>query len=293
MERGNSTQSIILSRGSSVGSHYMVESGLYMTSFAATIFIAALITVGVLLVTLLITLTVMLESCENKSAGIIRLGKASDDHEYCKVFALHAELNKLEAEEFPSVCRAHTMQYIQEQYHLDLNFTMRVAEDYFGTSTPNRDALDVVLMDIDDIFLPQHSSVLQFNLYIGDKGAEELKHPMHMFLSGLHMKLRTSGWSLIFFTRKPEKERNATTGSLISAGYGGWSSLIMRSDDELPMESWEYISERRIKLHNQGFRIASVISSQMDALIGPCLGKRNFKLPNPIYYKLEQRIKGV
>lgn len=125
-----------------------------------------------------------------------------------------------------------------------------------------------------------------------DKLTEEVKHPIHIFLLGLHTTLRNSGWSMILFTRQHEKQRNVTIESLISAGYGGWSTLIMRSDHELRMESWEYISKRRVALHYQGFRITSVISSQMDALTGPCLGKQNFKFSNPTYYQIAQSITG-
>ncbi|XP_058099552.1 uncharacterized protein At2g39920-like isoform X2 [Magnolia sinica] len=276
-----------------MGSRYIVESGLYMTSFAATVFVAALVTVGVLLVTLLIALTIMLESCQSKSTGVIEMQKASDEYEYCKIFALHAELNDLRADEFPTVCKALAIQYIKEgQYSRDLNLTMQVAESYFDTLAPNDDGLDVVLIDIDDIFpanLPHYSNVLQYS----GKLIEDVKHPMHMFVLRLHMKLHASGWSLILFSRMPEKQRNATVDHLISAGYRSWSSLIMRSDEELPMQNWEYIASRRVKLHYQGFRIASVISSQVDALMGPSLGKRNFKLPNPIYSKIGQHIKGM
>ncbi|XP_058081427.1 uncharacterized protein At2g39920-like isoform X2 [Magnolia sinica] len=59
------------------------------------------------------------------------------------------------------------------------------------------------------------------------KLVEDVKHPMHMFVLRLHMKLHASGWSLILFSRMPEKQRNATMDHLISAGYRSWSSLIM------------------------------------------------------------------
>eukprot|EP00262_Sarcandra_glabra_P002086 TRINITY_DN1233_c3_g1_i1.p1 TRINITY_DN1233_c3_g1~~TRINITY_DN1233_c3_g1_i1.p1 ORF type:complete len:270 (-),score=47.48 TRINITY_DN1233_c3_g1_i1:399-1208(-) len=266
-----------------------------MSSFAATIFIASLVTVGVLLITLVITLAVMLQECQNKSAGLPQLAKTSDEYDYCKIFALHAELNNLRADEFPAICKEHAIRYIKEGgYRHDMDLSMRVADNYFSTSRPNDDGLDVVLMDADDIMslnLPHDSTTLQYRFDTKNRWVEEAKQPVHMFAFKVCMKLRSSGWPLIFFTRKPEKERNSTIDSLVSAGYGGWSSLIMRSDDELQMESWEYISGRRVKLHNQGFRIASVISSRMDALMGPCLGVRNFKLIDPIYYdKLEQHI---
>lgn len=146
-----------------MGSRYVMESGFYMTSFAATIFIAGLVTVGVLLITLLIALTVMLQSCQSKSSGVVEIRKASDDYNDCKMFALYAELNGLEADEFPSICRAFAIQYIRVgQYARDLNATMQVVENYFSSIMPLKNGLDVVLIDIDDILSsnPHHTNLL-------------------------------------------------------------------------------------------------------------------------------------
>lgn len=57
---------------------------------------------------------------------------------------------------------------------------------------------------------------------------EEAKHLKHMFTLKLFMKLQVRGWPVILLSRKHEGQRNATTELLISAGYRGWSSLIMR-----------------------------------------------------------------
>jgi|UniRef100_A0A2N9H2P9 hypothetical protein len=144
-----------------MGSQY--ESGIYMTSFAATIFIGALVAVGILLITLLIALTVMLQSCQNQSSGVVEVLKTSDDYIDCKVFALYAELNSLEADEFPSFCRVLAIQYIRAgQYARDLNSTIQLVQNYFSSITPKNDGLDVVLIDIDDILSsnPHNTSLL-------------------------------------------------------------------------------------------------------------------------------------
>ena len=134
-----------------MGSHYVVESGFYMTSFAATIFIGGLTTIGVILLTLLIALVVMLQACQTRSSGAVQLPTSSDYYSYCKIFAFHAEINTLEANEFPSVCKDFAIQYIKEgQYAKDFKFTMWLAENYFNTVTPLDDGLDAVLLDIDD-----------------------------------------------------------------------------------------------------------------------------------------------
>ncbi|GLT31429.1 hypothetical protein SLA2020_061650 [Shorea laevis] len=296
MEREYSARSLS-SRGDSggeVGSHYVEESGFYMTSFAATIFIGALVTFGVLLFTLLITLAVMLQSCQSRSKGIVEIQKSSNHLSHCKIFELHAELNSLEAYELPPVCRSLAIEYIREgQYARDLNFTMWMIESYFHSLMPLHGGPDVVLMDIDDIFSPDpHINRLmnRFDQYGCNGCIEEAKQMKHLLTLQLYIRLRSRGWPLILLSRKPERVRNSTAEHLISAGYSGWFSLIMRSDDEMQMVTNEYFSRRRAVLQKEGLNIIGVISSRMDFFTGSNLGKHVFKLPSPIYYKLENEI---
>nr|DAD26619.1 TPA_asm: hypothetical protein HUJ06_028087 [Nelumbo nucifera] len=115
MERGSSTQSLSSRGGSDMGSsRYLIESGFYLTSLAATIFVAALITVGVLFITLLVALTLMLQSCQSRNSGVVQLRETRVEYDYCKSFTLHAELNNLEVAEFPTICKAHAISYIKE-----------------------------------------------------------------------------------------------------------------------------------------------------------------------------------
>ncbi|XP_061998215.1 uncharacterized protein At2g39920 isoform X1 [Rosa rugosa] len=299
MEREYSAQSLSSREVSERTSSYAMESGFYMSSFATTIFIASLVTVGLLFITLLIALTVMLQSCESKSRGIVEVQKPSYDSNYCHIFSLHMELNNFEADQFPSVCRVVASQYIKQgQYATDLNSTMGIVEDYFGSITPQHDGLDVVLMDVDDILSlnPQYSnfSVHRYDHYGCSDCMEEAKHLKHMLILRLYMKLHSSGWPLILLSRKPETHRNTSVEYLVSAGYTAWSSLIMsRSEAELHMDSSDYFSKRRAAMQREGFRIIGIISSHMDALRGPFLGRRIFKLPNPIYNNFEYQIEDI
>lgn len=136
-----------------IGSHYELESGFFMKSFTATIFIASLVTLGVLLITLVVSLVIMLQSCQSKSTGVIELMSINDYYSYCRVYSLHAELNNLEGYNLPRICRDLTVHYIKGgQYGRDLDLTMTVIDDYFKSVRPSDDGLDVVLIDIDDIF---------------------------------------------------------------------------------------------------------------------------------------------
>ncbi|KAJ8770159.1 hypothetical protein K2173_011494 [Erythroxylum novogranatense] len=294
MERQYSVQSLSSRGGSEIGSHFVVESGFYMTSFAATIFIAALVTVGVLLITLLIALTIMLQSCQNSNKGVVEIQKTIDDYKYCRLFVQHAELNGLGIDDFPAACRNLAIHQIMEgQYKINLNVSLWMVERYFDSVVPSDDSRDVVLMDLDDI-LPLTSG----NRHLVQRGFcsacfKEVKHLKQMLFLQLYTKLQASGWSLILFSQKPEQERNATIEQLTTAGYGGWLFIIMRSEEEMHMGSNGYFHRRREVLQKEGFRISCIISSQMDALTGPTLGERIFKLPNPAYYYLEDQCEHV
>lgn len=299
MEREYSTRSLSSreTSGTEIGSQYIMESRFYMTSFAATIFIGGLVTVGILLITLLIALSVMLQSCQSKSSGVPEIQKASDDYNNCKIFTFYVELNGLEANEFPSVCWASAVQYIREgQYARDLNASMEVVEKYFSGIIPLNRSLDVVLIDIDDILPsnPHHTSPLmhRFDQFGCSDCIEEAKHLKNLLILRLYAELQASGWPLILLSRNSGRQHNATAELLISAGYRGWTSLIMRSDDEMNVDSFEYFSRRRAEMQREGYRITGVISSRMDALTGPYLGKRVFKLPNAISYSLLERQSG-
>ncbi|CAI9768328.1 unnamed protein product [Fraxinus pennsylvanica] len=142
-----------------MGSHFTMERRIYMSSFAATIFISGLVTIGVSLMALLIALAVMLQSCENRNSGALNI----ETYDYYKIYALHAELNSLDVDFFPAICKDVAIQYINEgQYMRDLNIILGIVEDFFGCVRPLNDSKDIVLMDADDFFTSEnlHSRLL-------------------------------------------------------------------------------------------------------------------------------------
>lgn len=127
-----------------------------MTSLAASIFIASLVTFGVLMITLLIALSTMLQSCENRNIGIIEAQRLEESLSYCKILSLHFQLNSLQEEEIelPLLCRDIALRRIKQGIYLrELNFTVQMALAYFQTIKPRNDNRDVVVIDIDEINL--------------------------------------------------------------------------------------------------------------------------------------------
>ena len=62
-----------------------------------------------------------------------------------------------------------------------------------------------------------------------------------------------------------------------------------RAEDEDCNKEYEYFSRQKNVIQRKGFRIRSVIGSNMDALIVSDIEMRNFKLPEPLCYKLKHQ----
>lgn len=288
MEREYSARSLTTEEGSDMGSQFRMESVIYMSSCAATIFIGSLVIVGILLMTLLTALTVMLQSCQSREAGVLESFE-SNHHQYdhCKMAALNAELNSFEGYSLPEFCKDVAIKYIKEGHYMrELNISVSLVENYFNGVTPDDGGRDVVLMDSDDFLLADtiraNPLLYGYNRYGCDDCVREAKHMKHVFLIQLYLKLQSGGWPLILLSRKPEKLREATIESLTWAGCGGWSKLIMRTNEEMKMDTRDYFSLQKMAIEAEGYHIKAVISSQMDALIGSIMKTQNFKIPNPL-----------
>ncbi|XP_004503225.1 uncharacterized protein At2g39920 isoform X1 [Cicer arietinum] len=275
---------VSLSDDSDTSSHYRPESAFYMTSFTATIFLASLVTLGVLLITLLVSLAIMLQSCQSENPGATELANLNDYYSHCRVHSLHAQLNSLEEYDLPNICRDLTIHYIKGgQYAIDLNLTVSMIDDYFKSLRPSDNGLDVVLIDIDDIVPPNPYSFYLYHRSHNDSISncmKEAKDVKLMFVLRLYMKLQTDGWSIILLSRESQIYQNVTINHLVSAGFSDWSSLMMRAEDSDSTKWNEYFSRQRSVMQKNGFNIRGIISSHFDALTGPDTGTRNFLLPD-------------
>lgn len=134
-----------------------------MSSFAAAVFVSGLVTVGISLFSLLVALTVMLNSCERQNSGVVEMNRKTPSYDYCRNLALHAELNSLSEDIFPEICHDINAQYVKEgQYKKDLNIVVTIAEEFFSSIRPQGDGRDVVLMDADDFLTSETMYVNQF-----------------------------------------------------------------------------------------------------------------------------------
>lgn len=134
-----------------------------MSSFAATIFISGILTVGISIFSLLVALSVMLKSCQRQNSGVPEMHRNTPIYEYCRSLARHAELNSLTGDIFPEICTDISTWYVKEgQYKKDLNISVTIAEEFFSRIRPQADGRDVVLMDADDFVTSETLYASQF-----------------------------------------------------------------------------------------------------------------------------------
>ncbi|KAJ0906110.1 putative Acid phosphatase [Helianthus annuus] len=278
-----------------------MESVVYMSSCAATVFVGALVIVAITLMTLLTSLSVMLQSCKSREAGVLENDHHHHhrrhhhhlrqqhryDYDYCKMAALNAEISSFDAYTLPEFCKDAAVKYIKEGHYMrELNDSVSLVETYFQGVVPHDGGHDVVLMDIDD-FLPANAlrtnpMLYGYNRYGCDDCVREAKHMKHVFLIELYTKLESGGWPLILLSRKPEQLRDATVDDLKSSGCRGWLKIIMRSDEGMKTDTRDYFLKQKTAIEVEGYRIRAVISSHMDMLVGSFIKAQNFKLPNTL-----------
>ncbi|XP_076931166.1 uncharacterized protein At2g39920-like [Bidens hawaiensis] len=246
MEREYSA-SLSSSQESDMGSEFRLESVIYISAFAATILVGVLVTIGIFLMTALITLVVMLQSCESRNSGAVEMLRSVNQFDfnvyyYCKTVSLHVELNNnsFASYSLPEICINAAVKYVKDGHHTrDLSTVVSLVDNYFKNVTSVVGGRDVVLMDIDDLY------VHRFHDYGHHNDVKEAKHMKHAALVQIYTKLRSAEWPLVLLSREPEKRRGVVIGMLISARCRGWSEMIMRSDEEMKMDTREYFYKQK------------------------------------------------
>lgn len=298
-ENNESTQSL-LSRGGSgyesqygslFGSRFSLSdgSGVFISSLALTIIISAIAIVGIVLVAVIITLAVMLSSCEQQhSAFNLQKPRVAD---YCSSFQLNAELNNLQGWTVPLLCASHVSEYVQGgQYLRDFEEAVESARMYLKTVQTDNARRYAIVLDIDETALSNlpyyrdhHYGVGEFQDPMWSAWVRKAAAPAMGPLLGLYEELIIANWSIIFISERPETELNATIQNLVTAGYKDWTALILWPADELNLTVQSYKSSRRTELEKQGYEIKSSLGDQWSDIVGPAVGERTFKLPNPMY----------
>jgi predicted secreted acid phosphatase len=90
------------------------------------------------------------------------------------------------------------------------------------------------------------------------------------------------GVSVFFITGRPDVERAATEANLRSAGYDGWTALVMRPPGLTLKSTADFKAPERGKIAAQGYTIIVNVGDQPSDLAGG-FAERGFLVPNPFY----------
>ena len=123
------------------------DMGIYFSSLAVTIILSALATLGILLFTVVVTLSIMLGQCQDKPIVL-------DKPNQCASFALSAEVNNLQNWTLPQDCIKNAELYVDSgQYELDFTLAVDAARTFLGSAVVETDARNMVVLDLDDTML--------------------------------------------------------------------------------------------------------------------------------------------
>lgn len=124
------------------------DTGIYLSSLAVTIVLSALATLGILLFTVVVTLSILLGQCQDKPLIV-------DQPNQCASFALNAEVNNLQNWTLPQDCITNAQVYIDSgQYYLDFATSIDAARSFLRAAVVDEsDGLDMVILDLDDTML--------------------------------------------------------------------------------------------------------------------------------------------
>ncbi|KAJ8530664.1 hypothetical protein K7X08_023545 [Anisodus acutangulus] len=213
---------------------------------------------------------------------------------YCESWRMNVELHNIRNYAVvPQECVAYIGKYMTStQYKVDSERTIDECILHLSTNCIlENDGKDAWIFDIDDTLL---SSVPYYkkNGFGGNKlnvtGLEDwisqgkgtaLDHSLKLFnhLKGLGVKI-------FIVSSRREHLRSATIDNLVHVGFYGWSSLILRGQEDECKNAQKFKAEARSKLISKGYRILGNVGDQWSSIVGLPSAKRTFKLPNPMYY---------
>nr|GEV55278.1 acid phosphatase 1-like [Tanacetum cinerariifolium] len=101
---------------------------------------------------------------------------------------------------------------------------------------------------------------------------------------GLFNDIKSRGIQIILISSRKEHLRSATIDNLVDAGFYGWKSLYLRSDEDGFKTVQQYKASVRKELINNGYRLWGILGDQWSSIRGLPTAKRTFKLPNSLYY---------
>ncbi|KAF3791899.1 Acid phosphatase 1 [Nymphaea thermarum] len=213
---------------------------------------------------------------------------------YCESWKINVELHNIRKYRVvPQECVEYIGKYMTStQYKTDVQ---RAAEQVVLYITENfvldEDGKDAWIFDIDDTLLstvPYYKNHQfggeKLNITLLEKWMKNGKAPPLKPTLCLYNHIKRAGLKIFLVSGRNEHLRDATVDNLLKVGYAGWTSLILRGDEDAGKTAESFKAEQRNKIVAEGYRIWGVVADQWSSLLGYSTGLRTFKLPNPMYY---------
>ncbi|KAJ7950142.1 Acid phosphatase 1 [Quillaja saponaria] len=178
------------------------------------------------------------------------------------------------------------------QYYKDLELIVDQILSYVNDIVLHYDGMDAWVLDVDD------TCISNIRYYKGRRyGCDPFDSttfkawilkgecPAIPAVLGLFNNLLARGLKVFLLTgRDQETLGKATTDNLHNQGFIGYERLTLRSSAYKGQSAVRYKSEIRKQIEEEGYRMWGNVGDQWSDLQGERLGKRTFKLPNPMYF---------
>ncbi|KVH93852.1 acid phosphatase 1-like [Cynara cardunculus var. scolymus] len=192
----------------------------------------------------------------------------------------------------PEKCVSFVQEYMNgERYRSDSEVIADYALKHARTVNIAGDGKDAWIFDIDETLLsnmPYYvnhgygSEVFDENSF--NEWVDLAEAPALPASLRLYTELQQLGFKIFLLTGRSEDQRKSTDKNLQYAGFTNYEKLILRGTSDLGKPATLYKSEKRQELKDDGYRIHGSSGDQWSDLLGFAIGKRSFKLPNPLYY---------
>ena len=178
--------------------------------------------------------------------------------------------------------------YESGKYDEEMNEIIIDAKEKFNKVEIKKSASggSAVIFDVDDTALSNYevSKRLDFGYdkKIIDDWVLSAQLPAIKQTKELYDHLKSKNVKLIFLTGRFIEEYDATFKNLISQGYTGFDTLIVRNEQEKKINSQIFKSSVRENLTHAGYDIIGTVGDQWTDLNGPYTGIQ-IKVPNYLY----------
>lgn len=195
----------------------------------------------------------------------------------------------------PQDCENYMGHYVMgKQYRHDCEQVVKTAIEYAKTVAVAGDGKDIWVFDIDETSLSNAPYYARSDVQFGSLPYNDTKFnawvaegvaPAVPGMVNLYNNLYSLGFKVVFLSGTKEAYRKPRISNLKRVGYKIWEKLILKGPADSGEAAVVYKSKKRTELVEvEGYRIIGNVGDQWSDLLGTNVGKRTFKIPDPLYY---------